>query len=149
MRTATMGRVVVPAKIESQEDLYSVAQGKLAPENVRSADVPEALVDTGATYLSLPRRLIQQLGLRRFRTRRSRTATGFAEVGMYGSVQLTVQGRDCFAEVAEVSDDCPVLIGQIPLESLDFVVDPVNHRLIGNPDHGGEHMFDLLGIYET
>jgi hypothetical protein len=39
---------------------------------------------------------------------------------------------------------CPVLIGQLPLESLDFVVDPIGRRLIGNPDHGGEHMMDLL-----
>jgi hypothetical protein len=35
-----------------------------------------------------------------------------------------------------------VLIGQIPLEGLDFVVDPQGQRLIGNPDHGGQHMID-------
>ena len=40
-------------------------------------------------------------------------------------------------------DDCPVLIGQIPLEALDFVVDPANRRLIGNPAHGGEQMIEL------
>ena len=46
-------------------------------------------------------------------------------------------GRDCITEVCEVPDECPVLIGQTPLELLDFVVDPVGQRLIGNPDHGG------------
>jgi hypothetical protein len=30
------------------------------------------------------------------------------------------------------------------LELLDYVVDPVGGRLIGNPDHGGEHMMDLF-----
>jgi hypothetical protein len=45
--------------------------------------------------------------------------------------------------VAEVPDDCPVLIGQIPLEVLDFVVDPVGQRLIGNPAHGGEQMLEM------
>ena len=63
---------------------------------------------------------------------------------MYSSVQLTVEGRDCRVDVAELSDDCPVLIGQIPLESLDFVVDPVGQRLIGNPEHGGEHVIDFF-----
>jgi hypothetical protein len=63
---------------------------------------------------------------------------------MYGMVRLTVQGRDCRVEVAEVPDDCPVLIGQVPLELLDYVVDPVGPRLLGNPDHNGEHMIDLL-----
>jgi hypothetical protein len=56
---------------------------------------------------------------------------------------LTIQGRECPVEVAEVPDEVPVLIGQIPLEYLDFVVDPKNQRLIGNPAHGGEQMLEL------
>jgi hypothetical protein len=35
------------------------------------------------------------------------------------------------------------LIGQVPLELLDFVVDPRGQRLIGNPEHGGEHIIEL------
>jgi hypothetical protein len=35
------------------------------------------------------------------------------------------------------------LIRFIPLEMLDFVVDPRGQRLIGNPDHGGEWMIDM------
>ena len=46
-------------------------------------------------------------------------------------------------DVTELPDECPVLIGQLPLEALDFVVDPVNQRLIGNPAHGGEHIIEL------
>jgi hypothetical protein len=62
---------------------------------------------------------------------------------MYRAVRLTIQGRDCICDVAEIPDDCPVLVGQIPLEALDFVVDPAGQRLIGNPEHGGEHMIEL------
>ena len=40
-------------------------------------------------------------------------------------------------------DDCPVLIGQVPLELMDFVVDPNSQRLIGNPAHGGVEMLEL------
>jgi hypothetical protein len=36
-----------------------------------------------------------------------------------------------------------VLIGQIPLEFLDLVVDLRDCRLIANPRHGGEHMFEM------
>jgi predicted aspartyl protease len=144
MRVVPMGRVVVGAKVENMYDLHAVDQGQLPPDQVRAVDVPDALVDTGATYLSLPRRFIQQLGLTRYRTRRAKTSAGTVEFGMYGVVRLTVQGRDCMTEVAEVPDDCPVLVGQIPLEMLDFGVDPVNQRLIGNPEHGGEHMFDMF-----
>jgi predicted aspartyl protease len=144
METETMGKVIVTAKIENLLDLYDVQRGILPDEQVRRIEVPDALVDTGATFLSMPRRLIAQLGLQRYRTRRARTSGGIVDFGMHGMVLLTIQGRDCRVEVAELPDDCPVLIGQIPLEALDFVVDPIGQRLIGNPDHKGEHMMDLL-----
>ena len=136
MESSVVGKVIVAAKIENLEDLYAAKKGTLSPDQVRTVEVPDALIDTGATMLSLPAKLIAQLGLERLRTRRARTAAGIAEFGVYSTVQLTVQGRDCRLDVAEVSDDCPVLIGQLPLENLDFVVDPVGQRLIGNPAHG-------------
>ena len=43
----------------------------------------------------------------------------------------------------DVPDTVPVLIGQLPLEHLDLVVDTRNRALIGNPAHGGEHMYEL------
>jgi predicted aspartyl protease len=144
METASMGKVLVAAKIENLEDLYKVRQGALSDDQVRRIEVTDALVDTGAMMLSLPKPLIEQLGLARYRTRRLRTRGGVVETGMYEAVRLTVQGRDCTVDVIEVPNDCPVLIGQIPLEALDFVVDPVNGRLTGNPEHGGEHMIDCF-----
>jgi clan AA aspartic protease len=144
MEIATMGKVIVAATIENMNDLYEASKGLRKPEEVRRLEVPDALVDTGATYLSLPQRLVQQLGLQRYRMRRARTSGGVVEFPMYGVVRLSVQGRECVGEVAEIPDGCPVLIGQIPLEALDFVVDPIGQRLLGNPDHGGEHMMDLF-----
>jgi predicted aspartyl protease len=144
MEILTMGKVVVPARIENQSDLLRVEEGRLKPEKVRSVEIADALVDTGATLLSLPRRYIQQLGLTRHRTRAARTAAGMVSFGIYGPVRLTVQERDCYVEAAEIPDDCPVLIGQIPLELLDFVVDTTGQKLIGNPDHGGQQMIELF-----
>jgi len=36
-----------------------------------------------------------------------------------------------------------VVVAQIPLEIMDFVVDPASLRLIGHPAHGGEQTFEL------
>jgi hypothetical protein len=47
-------------------------------------------------------------------------------------------------DVADLPEDCPVLIGQVPLELMDWVVDPKGQRLIGNPEHGGEWMSDMF-----
>ena len=113
------------------------------PEDVRRIVVPDALVDTGATLLSLPRRLIGQLGLARTGTKRITSSTGGGEAGMYEAVRLTIRGRTCTMDVMEVPDDVPVLIGQLPLEHLDLVVDLRSRSLIGNPAHGGEHVYEL------
>ena len=114
----------------------------LAPDKVRRIEI-DALVDTGAAMLSMPKRIIEQLGLRPLRTRAVRTSTGPRLAQVYGTVRLTVQGRDCPSDVVEVADDCPVLVGQVPLELMDFVVDPASQRLIGNPAHGGEQVVEL------
>jgi len=144
MEVSNVGKVVTVAKIENVEDLFAVKKGMLSPEQVRSVEVPDALIDIGATMLSLPGRLIAELGLERLRTRRARTTAGVREFGVYGTVQLTVEGRECRVDMAEIPDDCPVLIGQVPLGLLDFVVDPAGQRLTGNPEHGGEQMIDLF-----
>jgi predicted aspartyl protease len=144
METATVGKVIVAAKIENLFDIEEVFKGRISEDQVRRLDVDDAMVDTGATSLSLPKRLIAQLGLRQLRTGRARTAGGLTTFGIYSPVRLTVQGRDCTVEVAELPDECPPLIGVIPLEILDFVVNPKSQTLIGNPEHGGEQIFDMF-----
>lgn len=141
---AEMGRTVTEATIENLQDLWDAERGLLSPEQVRRVTVSDALADTGATLLSLPSRLIQQLGLKKHSRRRVTSSVGVVESDMYDAVRLTIQGRDCTMDVIEVPDSVPVLIGQIPLEHLDFVVDPVARRLIGNPAHGGQHMYELF-----
>ena len=138
-----MGRVLTEAKLENLRDLWDVNRGLLKPDQARQVTVPDALVDTGATLLSLPKLLIEQLGLDKMYTRRVTSTTGGGEAGVYEAVRLTIQGRFCNMDVMEVPDNVPVLIGQLPLEHLDFVVDPGSRRLIGNPAHGGEHMYEL------
>jgi predicted aspartyl protease len=143
METATMGKVLTTARIENVYDLHEVRLGSRAPDAVRRVDVADALVDAGASTLSLPRRLVAQLGLQLLRSRQARTSAGTVTLQEYGTVRLTIQGRDCTCDVVEVPDDCPALIGQIPLELLDFVVDLSGQRLIGSPAHGGEHVIEL------
>jgi predicted aspartyl protease len=141
--TGTMGRVLTEATIESMEDLWACKRGLLAGEDIRRLTVSDALVDTGATLLSLPTRLIRRLGLERTASKRVITSAGKGEGALYSAVRLTIQGRSCTMDVMEVPDNVPVLIGQLPLEHLDLVVDLRSRTLIGNPAHGGEHVYEL------
>lgn len=143
METAEMGRVTTEATIENLKDLWAIETKLLEPDKARRIVIPDALVDTGATLLSLPTSVIQQLGLARVGSKRVTSSAGVGQTGVYEAVRLTIQDRSCTMDVLEVPDGVPVLIGQIPLEHLDFVVDLRDRKLIGNPAHGGEHVYEL------
>ena len=144
MQTEQMGRVLTTAKIENAGDLWSVRQGYSTDEAVRRITVDDALVDTGATTLALPTRYIQQLGLAKAYEKQDTSSRGLGPVNVYEAVRLTLlDDRFCTVDVIEVSNEVPVLIGQIPLEMLDLVVDLQGRRLIGNPAHDGEQILEL------
>src|SRR5437762_5033475 len=69
MDTNTMGKTVVKARITNLNDMLNAKIGLLSPDQVRSIEVEDALVDTGARLMSMPKRLIQQLGLVHLATR--------------------------------------------------------------------------------
>jgi predicted aspartyl protease len=124
--------------------LLKLRNGEISDAQVRRITVSDALVDTGVTTLSLPNRVVQQLGLQRRFAKRVTSTTGLGEASMCDAVRLTIQGRDCTVDVMEVPDTVPILIGQVPLEMLDLVVDLRRRRLTGNPEHDGQHIIELL-----
>lgn len=87
--------------------------GKLTADQVRKVVVTDALVDTGATTLSIPKSLIDQLGLLKQYEKRTMTA-GLCTINVYGTARLVIMGREVPTDVLEVSEGNPVLIGQIP-----------------------------------
>ncbi len=139
-----MGRVVTSAKIENLRDLWAVKEGRLESEKVRIVNVQDALVDTGATTLALPSNVIRSLGLEKVSEKRCRSTRGSDTVNIFEAVRLTIMDRFLTVDVMEVQDDVPVLIGQIPLEMLDLVVDCRQQKLMGNPAHNGEHVLELF-----
>ena len=143
METDTMGRVLTEATFENLRDLWDAQRGLISDQEVRRVKLTDALVDTGATLLSLPTPMIRQLGLENSGSKRVTSSMGGGEANLYSAVRLTIQGRSCTMDVMEVPDGVPALIGQIPLEHLDFVVDLRSRTLIGNPAHGGEHVYEL------
>jgi len=144
MEKTPMGRFLTAATIESLRDLFDADRGRLPLDQVRRLTLTDALVDTGASMLCLPTRMIRQLGLNAFTKKRFTTCLGVGNADVYEAVRLTIKDRSCTMDVLEVPDTVPALIGQLPLEALDFVVDPKNCSLIGNPAHGGEHIIEAF-----
>lgn len=133
-----MGKVTVTLKLTNLKDTFLRTAGA-RKSKARAMDV-EALVDTGATRLYLKPSVIKRLGLERTDTVRSKTTNGDVIRYKYEPVQLELMGRRENFDVVEVPEEVPNLIGQVPLEVLDFVVDARAQKLIPNPAHGGEQM---------
>ena len=133
-----MGKVFVNIKLTNQGDLV-MAHRKLSTAIPRSVEV-EALVDTGATRLYLKPSVIAALGLEKVDEVISQTTNGPTTRSVYESVRLDVLGRYGEFNVVDIGENVPNLLGQIPLEYLDFVVDSKNRKLIPNPEHGDKQM---------
>src|SRR5438105_3117358 len=95
METTTVGRVLTEATIENLKDLWAVECGLQPADKARRVSVANALADCGATLLSLPTNLIQQLGLSKTGRKRVTSSVGVAEADVYEAVRLTIQGRTC------------------------------------------------------
>ena len=133
-----MGKVVVKIKLTNHFQL-ELKRRKLRKAPPRSLEA-EALVDTGATRLYLQSSLIKTLGLRQESEVQSKTTNGVRRRAVFEPVRLEIMGRDGVFQVVEVDDEVPNLLGQIPLEYLDFVVDPRGQKLVPNPAHGDKQM---------
>lgn len=138
-----VGRVVVDVTIENLEDAERPQSDSPAPQGIRRAAV-ETLVDTGATFLCLPEPVIRDLSLKFDRLRPTRTVTGVMDFKIYRGARLTVHDRTCTVGVLALPADGRALLGQIPLETLDYWVDVTNRRLVGNPEHDGEWMAEVF-----
>jgi predicted aspartyl protease len=135
-----MGRVTTEATIYNASDHADARVGKISLDTARKIEVADALVDTGATMLAMPKSLIERLGVVKQYEKRA----GVSTINVYGPARVIIMGREAPTDILKVPEGNPVLIGQILFEAMDWVVDMRNRKLIGNPAHGGEQILELL-----
>ena len=88
------------------------------------------LVDTGATYTTLPRKVADAVGCQRIGTRRILLADGREEEWPVGVVSMTLEGQEVPTLCLIGPDGGPALLGAVTLEEFALAVDPVAKRLI-------------------
>ena len=93
-----------------------------------------ALVDSGAMELCIPESLARQLKLQTVSQRNVRIADGRSVLVDYvAPIRIEVFGRATVAGALVLGD--MVLLGAVPMESMDVLIDPVAQKLIPNPEH--------------
>ena len=103
---------------------------EVVPAKGRELTRQRALVDTGASYLSLPGSLLRGLGYRVLDTQRVVFATGQTSVWAVTQVKVRLEGRERTVIAFFADEGAPALLGAQTLESFGLGVDPLGRRLI-------------------
>ena len=131
-----MGTVYAEINLKNAGDSIKARDGIIADEKVRGATVM-ALVDTGTGTLVINEAIRQQLGLEIVGLRRAELADGGRQFyRMTEPVEIGWQNRDTVCRALVLPDADEILLGSIPLEDMDMIVDPVRQELKGA--HGDE-----------
>jgi clan AA aspartic protease len=115
-------------------------EGRLEGGAVRTVEL-EALVDTAATSLVVPEEVMTQLGARPFTHRTLRFADGRSKRCPVIAVRVRAFNRVANIEAVVQGPGTDVLLGQIPLEALDLIVDPKSQEARVNPASPDEAMY--------
>lgn len=107
-------------------ELSNPRQPELTPMKV------SALADTGALMLCIPEHIALQLNLQTESLREVSVADGRnINVPYVGPVRITFGKRFCFVGALVLGDE--VLLGAVPMEDMDLVVNPGRRELTVDP----------------
>jgi clan AA aspartic protease len=128
-----MGTVRADIELISSDDLALQRRGLLAPDQVRRMNVT-ALVDSGAYMLALNENVRAQLGLSKLDEQLAELADGSRlRLDIVGPVDVRFANRATTVRAMVLPGDSEILLGVIPLEDMDVIIDPKQQQLIVNP----------------
>jgi clan AA aspartic protease len=124
-----MGKVMTEITLSNVKDEGLCKAG--VRDEVRQLTV-DAVVDTGASTLIINEELQRRLGLEIVGTRRITLADGGKkECGLTEAVTVRWKNRLCACGAVVIPGLQSVLLGAIPLEDMDLVVNPLMQELVG------------------
>ena len=92
-----------------------------------------ALADTGAVHLCIPEHVALQLQLQELEKREVVLADGHRRTVPYmGPVEVRFRNRRCFTGAMVLGNE--VLLGAIPMEDMDLVLQPQRQSIDVNPE---------------
>ncbi|MGA1132345.1 MAG: retroviral-like aspartic protease family protein [Prochlorotrichaceae cyanobacterium] len=139
-----MGKVTTPLTIINRADQILHNRGLISQDQMRSVQLREVLVDTGATTLCLPAEMIAQLGLELLKEVEVATAMGIGKARIYRDATLLLCRREGTFECLELPGGRDPLLGVIPLEMLGLEPDLQNQTLRVLPEQSVDTYLTIL-----
>jgi clan AA aspartic protease len=126
-----MGTFREEITLENIIDRGFVRHGYIKESEIRTLNV-KAMPDTGAWTLVINEDIRKKLGLAINETSKSTLADGKTNIyDVTESVGIRWKDRSTALPAVVVPDAKDVLLGALPLEAMDLMVDPVHEKLVG------------------
>ena len=126
-----MGHVSAQLTLRNHYDAIRAKKRELPECDVRQVTVT-AMVDTGATSLVINKELFEKLGLDIREEREVTFANDAKEVcKLTDPLDIHWKDRSVVMSALVVENASDILMGVLPLEGMDLMVDTVNQRLVG------------------
>jgi len=131
-----MGHVNTQITLKNVKDIFRAEEGIIQETEIRKATV-DVMVDTGATMLVINEELFERLGLGVIGERELSLANDATETcKLTDALEINWEDRSFTMPALVVKEASEFLLGVLPLEGMDLMVDPINQRLVGaHGDH--------------
>ena len=130
-----MGYVQATIELTNGWELENARRGLIDKDEVRTMDIL-VLVDTGSMNLCINEVVREALQLPLMDRKRSVLANGCViECDIAGPIYVRFKNRNCLILATVLPGDNECLLGAIPLEEMDIMVDPKRGELVVNPAH--------------
>ena len=125
----SVGQISVDVELENMGDRQLAQAGFRAEHEVRGVTV-RAIADTGAVMLVLPRDVVDRLGIPFVSTITTAFADGRrGQLPVAGTLTIRIGDRWMPTNCVVVPEGAEALVGQVVMETLDLIPDPVNQTL--------------------
>lgn len=129
-----MGLIYTEIELVSTDDLALTRRGYLKEADVKRTKV-RALVDSGAYMLAINENIKLQLDLPELDQQIAELADGSkTKLEVVGPVDIIFKNRSTTCRAMVLPGNSEVLLGSIPMEDMDVLIDPKQQRLIVNPE---------------
>ena len=129
------GLVYAEIDLISIDDVVLHRRGYLDKDKIKQVRV-EALIDSGAYMLSINEHVRAQLDLPIIEQQFAMLADDtLIEVDVVGPIEVRFENRRTSVDAIVLPGEAEVLLGSIPMEDMDVLIDPRRQKLIVNPKH--------------
>lgn len=128
-----MGMVIAKIEIIRGGDITAYEDGFIKKTDIRSVKV-KAIVDSGSYMMAINENIAKQLKLGKLDEKIRALADGSQDsYDVVGPIIVKFENRTATCSALVLPGHAEVLLGAIPMEDMDVLIDPKEQKLITNP----------------